>query len=88
VQFVSPNYFSMLGISAHIGRVFGPGDEAQGFAEAVVISDSLWAGSSAEIPEFWGEGCNSTMIPTRLSAFFRPDSAIRAERLPRMSKYG
>src|SRR5256714_9880241 len=40
---VSPNYFSMLGVSAHIGRVFGPGDEAPGFAEAAVISDSLWA---------------------------------------------
>src|SRR5438045_2111457 len=39
---VSPNYFSMLGTSAHIGRVFGPGDEAQGFAEAAVLSDSLW----------------------------------------------
>src|SRR5258708_39220454 len=33
----------MLGASAHIGRVFGPGDEAPGFAEATVISDSLWA---------------------------------------------
>ncbi|HXR16763.1 MAG TPA: ABC transporter permease [Terriglobales bacterium] len=43
LRVVSPNYFSMLGTSAHIGRVFGPGDEAQGFAEAVVISDSLWA---------------------------------------------
>src|SRR5437764_8107798 len=40
---VSPNYFSMLGTSAHIGRVFGPGDEAPGFAEASVISDSLLA---------------------------------------------
>src|SRR5262252_4942788 len=40
---VSPNYFSMLGTSAQIGRVFGPGDEAQGFAEAIVISDRLWA---------------------------------------------
>lgn len=40
---VSPNYFSMLGTSAQIGRVFGPDDEAQGFAEAIVISDSLWA---------------------------------------------
>src|SRR5262252_10422640 len=39
---VSPNYFSMLGTSAHIGRVFGPGDETPGFAEAAVISDSLW----------------------------------------------
>ncbi|MGP0099699.1 MAG: ABC transporter permease [Terriglobales bacterium] len=27
LQIVSPNYFSMLGTSAHIGRVFGPGDE-------------------------------------------------------------
>jgi predicted permease len=40
---VSPNYFSMLGTSAQIGRVFGPRDEAPGFAEAAVISDSLWA---------------------------------------------
>src|SRR6476646_2704458 len=40
---VSPNYFSMLGTSAHIGRVFGPSDETPGFAEAIVISDSLWA---------------------------------------------
>jgi hypothetical protein len=29
--------------SAHIGRVFGPSDEVPGFAEAAVISDSLWA---------------------------------------------
>src|SRR5271169_3529310 len=26
VQIVSPNYFSMLGTSAQIGRVFGPGE--------------------------------------------------------------
>src|ERR1700736_5657323 len=40
---VSANYFSMLGTAAHIGRVFGPGDDVPGFAEAIVISDSLWA---------------------------------------------
>src|SRR2546430_1233155 len=40
---VSANYFSMLGTPAHIGRVFGPGDDVPGFAEAIVISDSLWA---------------------------------------------
>jgi predicted permease len=40
---VSANYFSILGTSAHIGRVFGPGDDVPGFAEAIVISDSLWA---------------------------------------------
>jgi predicted permease len=39
---VSPNYFSMLGVRAQVGRVFGPQDEAHGFAQAVVISDGLW----------------------------------------------
>jgi hypothetical protein len=39
---VSPNYFSLLGAHAQLGRVFGPQDEAQGFAEGVVISDGLW----------------------------------------------
>jgi putative ABC transport system permease protein len=40
---VSPSYFSMLGTRAQLGRVFGPTDEAEGFADAAVISDSLWA---------------------------------------------
>src|SRR5882724_10596749 len=39
---VSPNYFSMLGVVPQIGRVFGKQDVAEGFAEAVVISDGLW----------------------------------------------
>ena len=51
---VSSNYFSMLGISAHIGRVFGPRDEAPGFAEAIVISDSLWASQFGRDPEVLG----------------------------------
>ena len=39
---VSPNYFSLLGASAQLGRVFGEEDRAPGFAEGVVISDGLW----------------------------------------------
>jgi putative ABC transport system permease protein len=39
---VSPNYFSMLGVQAVVGRLFGPEDEAPGFAQGVVISDGLW----------------------------------------------
>src|ERR671932_401620 len=30
------------GPSARLGRVFGPQDKAEGFAEGVVISDGLW----------------------------------------------
>jgi predicted permease len=51
---VNPNYFSMLGTSAHLGRVFGPGDEEQGFAEAIVISDSLWARGFGRDPGILG----------------------------------
>ena len=54
VQMVSPNYFSMLGTTAHLGRVFGPGDEAQGFAEAAVISNSLWARAFGKDPAILG----------------------------------
>ena len=51
---VSPNYFPMLGASAHIGRVFGPSDEVPGFAEAAVISDSLWASGFGRDPGILG----------------------------------
>jgi predicted permease len=37
-----PNYFSMLGVRPHIGRLFGPQDFALGFAPVAVISDGLW----------------------------------------------
>jgi putative ABC transport system permease protein len=36
------NYFSMLGATPQIGRLFGPQDFALGFAPVVVISDGLW----------------------------------------------
>jgi predicted permease len=39
---VSPNYFSMLGVHAQIGRIFGPEDKADGFADAALISDAFW----------------------------------------------
>jgi MacB-like periplasmic core domain len=54
VAVVSPNYFSMLGASAHIGRVFGPSDEVPGFAEAAVISDSLRASGFGRDPGILG----------------------------------
>lgn len=38
----NPNYFSLLGVKPQIGRLFGPEDNAYGFAETAVISDSLW----------------------------------------------
>jgi putative ABC transport system permease protein len=38
----SLSYFSMLGATPQIGRLFGPQDFVLGFAPVVVISDGLW----------------------------------------------
>jgi len=38
----SPSYFSILGVAPQLGRIFGPEDEALGFAEACLISDAAW----------------------------------------------
>ncbi len=51
---VNANYFSLLGASAHIGRVFGPGDDVPGYGEATVISDSLWAREFGRDPGILG----------------------------------
>ena len=36
------SYFSLLGVTAQVGRVFGPQDFVPGWAYTVVISDGLW----------------------------------------------
>lgn len=36
------NYFEMLGVAPQLGRVIGREDQADGFAEAVVLSDAAW----------------------------------------------
>src|SRR6202050_3540677 len=52
---VSPNYFSMLGAVPELGRLFGTQDFALGFAEAAVISDSLWRRSYGGDPNILGK---------------------------------
>jgi predicted permease len=52
---VSPSYFSMLGASPQIGRLFDSQDVALGFAEAVVISDGLWRRSYGGDPNILGK---------------------------------
>ena len=69
---VSPNYFSMLGASAHIGRLFGPGEEQQGFAEAVVISDSLWSSSFGRDPAVLGRKLQLDNDPYKIVGVLPP----------------
>ena len=39
---VTPNYFSVLGVSAQLGRTFDPHDATPGYNLEVVLSDGLW----------------------------------------------
>jgi putative ABC transport system permease protein len=48
------NYFSMLGATPQIGRLFGPQDFALGFAPVAVISDGLWRRSYGTDPNVIG----------------------------------
>ncbi len=50
----SPNYFSMLGATPQIGRLFGAQDFALGFAPVAVISDGLWRRSYGADPGVLG----------------------------------
>jgi macrolide transport system ATP-binding/permease protein len=41
-EYVSGNYFTMLGVSAFAGRLLSPGDDTRGAAAVVVLSYSAW----------------------------------------------
>jgi predicted permease len=48
------SYFSMLGATPQIGRLFGPQDFTPGFASGVVISDGLWRRAYGADPNVLG----------------------------------
>jgi predicted permease len=79
---VSPNYFSLLGASAQLGRVFGPQDRAQGFAEGVVISDGLWRRLFGADPNILGRKVRAdndlyTIIGVMPPGFRHPGQTLR-----------
>jgi predicted permease len=81
---VSPNYFSLLGASARMGRVFGPQDKAEGFAEGVVISDGLWRRMFGADPNVLGRRVYAdtdayTIIGVMPPGFRHPAQTLRNE---------
>jgi predicted permease len=80
---VSPNYFSMLGATPQVGRLFGHQDFALGFAPTVVISDALWRRSYGADPGVLGRSLRLdndlyTIVGVLSPGFRNPGSTIPA----------
>jgi len=80
---VSPNYFSMLGATPELGRLFGHQDFALGFAPVVVISDALWRRSYGADPGVLGRSLRLdndlyTIVGVLSPGFRHPAPAIPA----------
>jgi len=80
---ISPNYFSMLGATPELGRLFGHQDFALGFAPAVVISDALWRRSYGADPGVLGRSLRLdndlyTIVGVLSPGFRNPGSTIPA----------
>ncbi len=78
---VSPNYFSMLGATPELGRLFGQQDFALGFAPTVVISDALWRRSYGADPGVLGRSLrldndSYTIVGVLSPAFRHPGPTI------------
>jgi putative ABC transport system permease protein len=62
----SYSYFSMLGVTPQIGRLFGPEDFAPGFAPEAVISDGLWRRAYGADPNVLGRTIRIDGDPTTI----------------------
>ncbi len=79
---VSPNYFSLLGANAQLGRVFGPQEQTPGFAEGAVISDAAWRRLFGSDPNILGRKVYMdsdlyTIIGVMPAAFRHPGRTLR-----------
>ena len=52
---VSPGYFAVLGVDAHLGRTFDPHDASPGSNGEVIISDGLWKRAFGADPHILGK---------------------------------
>lgn len=68
----SPNYFSLLGATPQIGRLFGPHDFALGFAPVAVLSDEVWRRSYGADPGVLGRTLRLDNDPYTIIGVLRP----------------
>jgi putative ABC transport system permease protein len=81
---VSPNYFSLLGVHAQLGRVFGPQDKAEGFAEAALLSYDFWQRNFGGDPHVLGrrvrlDGDAYTVVGVMPREFHHPGRTVATD---------
>ena len=78
------DYFSMLGATPQIGRLYGPQDYALGFSPNVVISDALWRRDFGADPNVLGrtfrfDGDPATIIGVLPPGFRHPGPTVSGD---------
>ncbi len=78
------SYFSMLGVTPQLGRLFAPQDFAPGFAPLTVISDGLWRRAYGADPNVLGrtiriDGDPTTIIGVLPRGFRHPGPTTSGE---------
>jgi hypothetical protein len=63
VQYVTPNFFSFLGVQPSLGRVF-TADEMQDHSYAVVISNAFWKNHFNNDPQILGKTLTVDSVPS------------------------
>src|SRR5689334_20767875 len=78
------SYFSLLGVTPQLGRLFGPQDFVPGFASKVVISDGLWRRAYGADPNvigriLWLDSDPVTIIGVLPPGFRHPGPTISGD---------
>jgi predicted permease len=81
---VGPNYFTLLGANAALGRTFAPADYRPGFFEGAIISDALWRRMFGGDPTVLGRGIRvdsdlCTIIGVMPPGFRHPGQTLRTD---------
>jgi predicted permease len=81
---ISFDYFSMLGATPQIGRLYGPQDFAPGFSPNIVISDALWRRDFGADPNVLGrtirfDGDPATIIGVLPPEFRHPGPTVSGD---------
>ncbi len=71
---VSPDYFSILGITPELGRVLVPSDGASGVND-IVVSDKVWRTDLAADPNAVGKTVTLNGVPERIVGILKPGQA-------------